>query len=1218
MKLVTLSRVSLAICAVGAAALLAVAVGAADRLATQHRAVSQILELKDETDRLSVASDRLLLSPPPRQRWQRYVKRSEALERRLRQRSDDSAAARAASEQVKRIRSLLAETLTPSDTQAGDTDASANPSGALPSSDPSEARAVMGEVARYGSTLDSHMGELLRARRSAIERNIAWLTGALAATALLFAAACAVLLVRLHHRVARPLETLASTIERIRRGESEPRLGWSRGDELGELANAFDKLLGEQRAVQADLLENERMLAASQRRAALGTWRRHIPPDRLQWSHEIYRIVGVEPDSFQPTDVAFAAYVHPDDRSRRVAHEREAIFEAHPYDIRFRIVRADGAIRHVHEHAEVEYDDAGEPLYLTGTIQDITTWHAAEQRLEQYQAVVEGSDDLVSVKDDAYRYVLVNNAYADFHGRAVADLEGAHVADIFGAEHFERVVRPYLERCLAGEQVVADVTRTDHAGRERTLLARYYPLDSSRDGQRFVASVITDITELRDTRAALEEQARLLEIAGEVARLGGWSMDAARQGPVHLTPTAAALHGKPPDYAPTPDEAAACYVDGDQDRIKALVAGCTEAGQNFDEELQFVDAQGQRRWMRVAGEPARDTDGAITGAHGALQDVTKQKRLEAQLRESLDQLDRLLRTRQELINALPANIALLAEDGTVEEVNESWRSFGAANEQADPAYGVGDNYLDVCARASGSWSEEAAPVHKGLSALLAGERQRLSLEYPCHSPTEFRWYRLEANRLPEVAQSDSGTRAVVMHFDVTERKLAEAELERLAHEDALTRLGTRRGFILRLQDLLRESGSQPAASLVALDLSGLRDINDTYGYDTGDQLLVELAGRLETHAGDGGIVGRIGGDEFTVFLPAPVDCDSTSTRDRFAQAFETPICVGAAEIEINARFGYTVLGETEHKADELLREAELALFRNRDADTAARWTAYTAELDASTQQRIETTRELQRAIELSEFELHFQPKVDLTTGRLIAGEALLRWQHPERGLQSPGLFIPIAERSQLIVPIGAWAIHEACRCVHEWRGAGLDIVPVAVNVSLVQFTFGDFHASVREALETYDVPAWALSLEITESVFEEASDALYQQLEAIHALGVRLSLDDFGTGYSSLLYLQQYPFDEIKIDQAFVRRMRFDSYSRQVVQLVIDLAHSLDVEVVAEGIEDWPERDALLGLSCRLGQGYYYSMPLETEDFRWLLAIGSNLPLAGVPSAGSS
>ena len=295
--------------------------------------------------------------------------------------------------------------------------------------------------------------------------------------------------------------------------------------------------------------------------------------------------------------------------------------------------------------------------------------------------------------------------------------------------------------------------------------------------------------------------------------------------------------------------------------------------------------------------------------------------------------------------------------------------------------------------------------------------------------------------------------------------------------------------------------------------------------------------------------------------------------------------------------------------DALLREAELALFQSRAA-SGDRWFAYTSDLDAASQHRIEITRELRRALANDEFELHFQPKVDLETGGMVAAEALIRWQHPERGLQSPAKFIPVAEQSQLIGPIGDWALREACRLIADWQTQGLGLIHVSVNVSLLQITLGDFAATVQEAIAAHAIDPGALTLEITESVFEQESPALLDQLARMHALGVRLSLDDFGTGYSSLLYLQRYPFDEIKIDQGFVRKMLDEDFSHRIVTTVISLARALGAEVLPEGIEDRDVAEALRALGCHTGQGYYYSMPLAPEDFRWLLEQRSTLPLA--------
>jgi diguanylate cyclase (GGDEF)-like protein len=569
----------------------------------------------------------------------------------------------------------------------------------------------------------------------------------------------------------------------------------------------------------------------------------------------------------------------------------------------------------------------------------------------------------------------------------------------------------------------------------------------------------------------------------------------------------------------------------------------------------------------------------------------------------------VLQTRQELIDALPAHIALLDSDGTVLDINQRWRHYGAENAATDPSFGIGRNYLEICGGTADESTEEAVEVARLLRDVLQGFRETFSLEYPCHTPDRQQWFRVMANRLSGAGPDANTGGAVVMHIDITQRKLAEQGLDRLAYEDPLTGVRSRHGFTRSLHTAVTEHTWQPSAAVILFDIERLRDINDAHGYDTGDRLLIEIGRRVREAVGEQAVISRIGGDEFAVFLPANTHQTPPRSRDSLAGVFARPFRLGEHTIEISAKFGYTTLGSAPRSAQELLREAELALFQNRDTENTAEWVGYTRALDKATRERIAITRELRRALSGDEFELHYHPKVKLESGELVACEALIRWNHPERGLQSPATFIPIAEQSQLIGPIGDWAVREACRQLREWRDAGLEVVRVAVNVSVVQFTVGDFVTTVRDALDAHGVEPSGLTLEITESVFERESEHLQTQLRSLHDLGVQLSLDDFGTGYSSLLYLQRYPFDEIKIDQGFVRWMLDDEYSRRIVQTVLGVAGALGAEVVAEGIENEAVGDALLAMGCRTAQGFHYSMPLEAEDFRWLLARRSALPL---------
>ncbi|MCC5874312.1 MAG: EAL domain-containing protein, partial [Gammaproteobacteria bacterium] len=629
------------------------------------------------------------------------------------------------------------------------------------------------------------------------------------------------------------------------------------------------------------------------------------------------------------------------------------------------------------------------------------------------------------------------------------------------------------------------------------------------------------------------------------------------------------------------------------------------AGRVWTGELQNRRKDGSLYWEHEVISPLTDELGALSNYVLIKQDITAFKDAEQQLRASRNELASLLASRKALINALPAHIALLDTEGRIIDVNAQWRHFGEANAYAGDNFGLGVNYIGLCEAASGDRADEASDVAAGLRALLAGEQDAFMLEYPCHAPDQQRWFRVMANRLTPGEEQQG---AVVMHIDITERKLAEQEVNRIAFEDPLTGLYSRNGFTRLLQQRIDQSGWPAAATVVMVNIVGQRDVNAAHGYAAGDRVLIEVGRRLAEQAhGQQGFAGRIGGDEFMLFM---LPDRSLTLEEHFSELIEslsTPIALDAIEIEVFYRVGFTRTGRRPRPIQDLLREAELALFQHRNAPALA-WVAYESNLHAENLQRIELTRELRRGLEEDQFELHFQPKVDLASGALVSCEALLRWNHPERGLIRPDVFIPIAEQSQLIGPIGTWVLRRACRHLRDWRDAGLTLVCVSVNVSLVQFQTGDFTAEVRAALSEFNVAPAELALEITESVFERESEALLRQIRTLHEMGVRLSLDDFGTGYSSLLYLQRYPFDEIKIDQGFVARLLEDTFNRDIVRTVLGLARALGAEVVAEGIESAAVAEALLAMQCQFGQGYFYSMPLEAEDFRWLLERHSRLP----------
>lgn len=577
-----------------------------------------------------------------------------------------------------------------------------------------------------------------------------------------------------------------------------------------------------------------------------------------------------------------------------------------------------------------------------------------------------------------------------------------------------------------------------------------------------------------------------------------------------------------------------------------------------------------------------------------------------------------LATKDALFNSLPANIAFLDEKGDIIEINNQWRQFGTSNDQRDATCGVGSNYLAVSRTTDGDDAEKALEAVDGLQAILAGERDSFALEYPCHSPEQLRWFRMLAARVSYRSSTEKEVfiGAVVMHVDVTERRLAEQKLENLAYKDLLTGQDNRLGFAKTFSRYIDQHGWNPPDVIALLDIHEMRNVNDVFGYEVGDQLLFEIAQRLEECLPDGTFFARFSGDQFIIFLPG-TDASQTQTQlNKLTELFRHPIHLSKHVIKVETHSGYTILGEDERSVRVLTHEVDLALHEGRR--NKEKLYRYNWKMDQIVKQRIALAKDLHVALKEDQFEIHYQPKVDLATGELIACEALIRWMHPERGMQMPNQFIDVAEQSQLIGPIGNWVLFQACRHLREWQDAGLDVVQVSVNVSVEQLRPGDFVDKVQEALETYDIDPAGLMLEVTETVFSKDVQSLQKQLDALHEMGVKISLDDFGTGYSSLLYLQQYPFDEIKIDMGFVRNILESPLNRNIVSMIQGISRIVGAYTVVEGVENTDVRDVLIELGCRIGQGYYYSMPLEVEDFRWLLEKRARLPLSSTPSPDST
>ena len=441
---------------------------------------------------------------------------------------------------------------------------------------------------------------------------------------------------------------------------------------------------------------------------------------------------------------------------------------------------------------------------------------------------------------------------------------------------------------------------------------------------------------------------------------------------------------------------------------------------------------------------------------------------------------------------------------------------------------------------------------------------------------------------------------VAVFSDISAIKKSQTDLVRLAHHDPLTDLPNRLLFTDRAEQALAFSRRHNCGcALLLIDLDHFKIINDSLGHNVGDLLLKAVGDRLQSVFGKNFTVARLGGDEFAVLAES---CAQVAQAVVMAQQV-LELMKGAFEVDkhplfVSASIGISVFPGDALNAEQLLRNADSALFKAKSAGREG-YALYTEELTTHAQYRVEVASDLRRALERHELRVFYQPVHDLSTSRLIGVEALVRWEHPQRGLLAPGEFIPVAERTGLIAEIDAWVLEQACLQMRQWQSSGIHLSFVAVNISSRLFTRPELYTLVSTVLADTGLDPALLELEVTESAVMEDSHVALEQMHRLRALGLRLAIDDFGTGFSSLLRLKQLPVQKLKIDQGFVAGLPQDNDDAAIVRAVIALAQSMGLQVHAEGIEQVEQAQFLLDFNCDLGQGYWFGRPVPAQELDW-------------------
>ena len=798
--------------------------------------------------------------------------------------------------------------------------------------------------------------------------------------------------------------------------------------------------------------------------------------------------------------------------------------------------------------------------------------------------------------DADQRVVFANDRFAQMYGQEPADvrpgtplrniIEHRVNSGIYLGTTVDAVLRRMRERVARG--TVSHMTA--RMGDGRTIAVSIMP----RPDGGWVTTH-QDITERERLSASLEEQNvrladqhELLDAALENMLQGLVMFDAERKL-VICNMRFADMYGLSPDQV-TPGTTAqeilqyrignGCFQVNDSE---GLLASAWDGEKNATELEELADG----RVVSVARSRLANGGCLIT-----YEDITERQRLDARLADQHELLreHEALLTAQNLqldaaLNNMVQGLAMFDTQYRLVLCNRRYREiYGLSAEQVTR----GTTLRQIIEHRIANGLDANRAPDEIVDAMLR-RRQDASFEQFVSELSDGRSIAITVQPM-----ADGGT--VTTHQDITEQRRSEAKITYMALHDALTGLPNRVLLNERLEHALARSRRGELVATHMLDLDHFKHVNDTLGHAAGDKLLQMVAQRLSALVRETDTIARMGGDEFAVMqVDIAQPADATTLAARIIEELSCPFDIDGQQVVVGTSVGIALGAAAGGSPEEVMRNADLALYRAK-GDGRGTYRFFEEEMDIAMRARRDLEMDLRRALPASEFELHYQPYVDLATNEISGFEALIRWRHPSRGLVAPGMFIPLAEEIGLIVPIGEWAIREACRTAAQWP----DTMRVAVNLSAAQFKNTGLVAVIADALARSGLQPGRLELEITETILLQDSKDTLAMLYQLRSLGVRIAMDDFGTGYSSLSYLQRFPFDKIKIDRSFVKDIAESAGSLNIVRAVAALAQGLGIATTAEGVETREQLATIRAEGCSEMQGFLFSRPLPADEIERL------------------
>jgi diguanylate cyclase (GGDEF)-like protein/PAS domain S-box-containing protein len=691
------------------------------------------------------------------------------------------------------------------------------------------------------------------------------------------------------------------------------------------------------------------------------------------------------------------------------------------------------------------------------------------------------------------------------------------------------------------------------------------------------------LSEKHATRTANRTEA-LLQIASGAFRIGTWELSVPDLR-LNWSDALCDLYEVPRGTRPTWAQWLKYFSTEDGEKLVTALEACVRRGKAWDLELKTKTASGRRIWIRISCHPIAEGDDTIQLIQGTLQDISSAKLNERAINESEQRF-------RQLANAMPYIVWSAESDGQIDYGNQTVMDYAGLEDVAAVTEWLTFLHPDDVEPTTAKWTE---CVETG---------KTFSCEYRLLRAADqsYRWHL--AKGMPIRNEAGTIIKWYGTTLDIHDMKLAHEEIGRLAFYDPLTQLPNRQLLTDRLSHALSlHFRSQRVGAVLLIDLDKFKSVNDTLGHDKGDILLVQVAQRLAASVTDKDTVARLGGDEFVIVLEDLGVSEDIAAQgaDRVARtvfsALNAAFDLAGYERHVTPSIGIALFGKDADLVGQILKRADLAMYQAKEngRNTIC---FFDQHIHAAAIARAELDIEMRAALQKGEFLLHYQPQVN-DIGDVIGLEALVRWQHPQRGMVSPGAFIPLAEDNGLILPLGRWIVRTACE---QMVSMGDRKISMSVNVSALQFRQLDFVEEVLEIVRITGANPAQLKIELTESLLVDDIDNAIKKMASLKEHGILFSLDDFGTGYSSLSYLKRLPLHQLKIDQSFVRNLRTDPRDSAVVSAIITLGHTMGMSVIAEGVETSEQQDMLAAQGCKAFQGYLFSRPLPCDELAKFLA----------------